>query len=78
MSQCADPWMKEAGYFNNKTGVLKHFLVNKGISVGNVSITTDCGSSAVCNACNCAGCDKATVEVAETDVAAMVVWGFRL
>ncbi len=77
MSQCADPWMQEAGYFNNKTGVLKQFLVNKGITVSNVSIATDCGNSAVCLACTCAGCDKATVEVAETDVAAMVVFGFK-
>ena len=77
MSQCADPWMQEAGYFDNKTGVLKQFLINRGISVSNLSITTDCGSAAVCLACNCAGCDKATAEVDETNVAAMIALGFK-
>lgn len=77
MSQCADPWMQEAGYFNNKTGVLKQFLVNRGISVNTLSITTDCGNSATCLACTCAGCDKATAEVEATNVAAMEALGFR-
>ena len=77
MSQCADPWMREAGYSNNKTDVLKQFLVNRGISVGTLTITTDCGNSATCAACTCAGCDKATVVVEETNVAAMEALGFR-
>ena len=77
MSQCADPWMQEAGYFNNKAGVLKQFLVNRGISVSTLSITTDCGNSATCAACTCAGCDKATAAVEETHVAAMEALGFR-
>lgn len=77
MSQCADPWMQETGYLDNKTGVLKQFLVNRGISVSSLSITTNCGSSATCLACTCGGCDKATAEVEEVNVAAMIALGFK-
>ncbi len=77
MSQCADPWMQETGYLDNKTGVLKQFLVNRGISVSSLSITTNCGNGAVCAACTCAGCDKATAEVEEANLAAMEALGFR-
>jgi hypothetical protein len=77
MSQCADPWMKDAEYPNNKERVLKQFLLNKGISVSNLSITTDCGNSATCLACTCAGCDKASAEVEEADLAAMEALGFK-
>jgi hypothetical protein len=77
LTQCADLWMQDTSYNSNKERVLKQFLVTRGITVNTLSIATDCGMSAVCLACTCKGCDKATVEVDELNVAAMEALGFR-
>jgi hypothetical protein len=66
MTQCADAWMNDA-YFLDKEGTLKAFLANEGVEVISLSIQTDCGTAAVCAACNCLGCDIATVEVPQSD-----------
>lgn len=70
MTQCGDPWMN-ADYTKDKEGTLKKFLIEKGVNVLNLKITTDCGAAAVCQACICKGCDTATVDVPEEDVADM-------
>jgi hypothetical protein len=77
MTSCGDPWMRETNYQNDKANVLKQFLINKGVSVRSISITQDCGQAAVCLACICKGCDFATVEVTEDDVATMEGFGFQ-
>ena len=77
MTQCADPWMTNANYSNDKEGTLKKFLIEKGIQVISLSIKTDCGSSQVCAACVCLGCDNATVTVPEEDVADMEALKFK-
>jgi hypothetical protein len=66
MTQCADLWQGDA-YFLDKTGTLKAFLEGKSIEVVDISIETDCGTAAVCQACTCLGCDIATVEVPKAD-----------
>jgi hypothetical protein len=71
MTQCGDPWMTSADYTKDKEGTLKKFLVEKGVNVLNLTIKTDCGTAAVCAACVCKGCDTATVDVPEDDVADM-------
>ena len=43
----------------------------KDIQVISLSIKTDCGGTVTCAACICKGCDTATAEVAESDVAKM-------
>jgi hypothetical protein len=70
MTQCGDPWMN-SDYAKDKEGVLKKFLTAKNIQVISLKITTDCGTSATCAACICKGCDTATVEVPQEDVADM-------
>jgi hypothetical protein len=77
MTQCADPWMTNANYSNDKEGTLKKFLIEKGVKVISLSIKTDCGNSAVCQACICQGCDNATVTVPQEDVADMEALKFK-
>jgi hypothetical protein len=76
MTQCADPWMN-AEFSQNKEATLKKFLIDKSIGVLKLTITSDCSKSAVCAACICQGCDFATVEVAEADVAKMEALKFK-
>jgi hypothetical protein len=76
ISQCSDPWM-DAGYNANKVATLKRFLEGKNIQVVSLKIEANCGQQAVCQACICAGCDKATVEVPEDDVADMEILKFK-
>ena len=71
MTQCADAWQSDANYFLNKEATLKAYLEKQGIKVLELSVVQDCSQGAVCAACTCAGCDKATVKVNDTDVAAM-------
>ncbi len=71
MTQCADAWQSDANYFNNKEATLKAYLEKQGVTVLSLTVVQDCSQSAVCAACTCAGCDKATVNVNATDVAAM-------
>ena len=71
MTQCADAWQSDANYFNNKEATLKAYLEKQGITVLSLTVVQDCSQSAVCAACTCAGCDKATVKVNDIDVAAM-------
>jgi hypothetical protein len=71
MTQCGDPWMMSADYAKDKEGTLKKFLAEKGVNVLTLKINTDCGTAAVCLACICKGCDTATVDVPEDDVADM-------
>ena len=77
MTQCADPWMTNANYANDKEGTLKKFLNEKGIQVISLTIKTDCGNSQVCAACVCKGCDNTTVTVPEEDVADMEALKFK-
>lgn len=70
MTQCADPWMG-TDYSVNKEVTLEKFLTEKGIKVISLSITTDCGTSSVCQACTCKGCDSAEVKVSADDVEKM-------
>ena len=71
MTQCADAWQSDANYFKDKEGTLKAYLIKQGATVLKLSVVQDCSQSAVCAACTCAGCDKATVTVNASDVAAM-------
>ena len=71
MTQCADAWQSDANYYQNKEATLKAYLEKQGIKVLELSVVQDCSQSVVCAACTCAGCDKATVKVNDTDVAAM-------
>jgi hypothetical protein len=71
MTQCADAWQSDANYFNNKEATLKTYLEKQGIKVLSLTVVQDCSQGAVCAACTCAGCDKATVKVNDTDVPAM-------
>ena len=72
MTQCADPWMG-TDFNKDKEGVLKKFLIGKNIQVLSISIKMNCDSAATCLACVCKGCDLATVEVPEEDVADMEI-----
>jgi hypothetical protein len=76
MSQCADPWM-DANYTANKELALKRFLQSKNIEVISLTVELNCSQQATCLACICAGCDKATVEVPEADVADMEALRFK-
>ena len=76
-TQCADPWMADAGFQNDKTGTIKRFLISKNIDVISLSITSNCNGAAVCAACTCKGCDKITAEVPEDDVVDMQTLGFK-
>ena len=76
MTQCADPWMADDGYFSDKEGTLKIFLQNKGVAVESLSITENCPDAAVCNACICMGCDLAVVKVNADDEALLKELGF--
>jgi hypothetical protein len=76
MSQCADPWM-DANYTANKELALKRFLQSKNIEVISLTVELNCSQQATCLACTCAGCDKATVEVPEDDVADMIALKFK-
>jgi hypothetical protein len=77
MTQCADPWMADDGYFSDKEGTLKWFLEKKGVGVESLSITENCPDAAVCNACVCAGCDLAVVKIKEEDEAILKELGFK-
>ncbi len=76
ISQCGDPWM-DTNYAANKELTLKRFLQSKNIDVVSLKIELNCNEQAACLACICAGCDKATVEVAEADVADMEALRFK-
>jgi hypothetical protein len=76
ISQCGDPWM-DATYAANKEATLKRFLQSKNIEVISLKIELNCSQQATCLACICAGCDKATVEVPEDDVADMEALRFK-
>lgn len=75
ITQCGDPWMN-ADYAKDKEGILKKFLTEKNIQVVSLKIETDCSKGATCAACICKGCDTATVEVPEEDVADMMALKF--
>lgn len=76
MTQCADPWMVDGGYFSDKEGTLKSFLENKGVEVESLRITENCSDSAACNACICLGCDLAEVKINAEDEAILKELGF--
>jgi hypothetical protein len=76
MTQCGDPWM-DANYTANKEATLKRFLQSKNVEVIGLKVELNCSQQATCQACICAGCDKATVEVPEDDVADMETLKFK-
>lgn len=76
MTQCADPWMVDDGYFSDKEGTLKWFLESKGVEVQSLKITENCPDAAVCTACICLGCDLAEVKVDAADEATLKALGF--
>lgn len=77
MTQCADPWMADDGYFSDKEGTLRFFLGKKGVDVKSLSVTENCPDAAVCTACICPGCDLATVKINAEDEAILKELGFR-
>lgn len=76
MTQCADPWMADDGYFSDKEATLMAFLNEKGIDPVSLKITTNCPDAAVCTACICLGCDLAEVKIDAADEAALKELGF--
>ena len=76
-TQCADPWMADANFQNDKSGTIKRFLISKNIDVLSLNITSNSTDAVVCLACICKGSDKITVEVPEDDVADMEVLFFK-
>lgn len=76
MTQCADPWMQDAAYFNNKEATLIKYLNDRGVQVKELRISENCADAMVCSACICIGCDLATVKINAEDEAALAALGF--
>lgn len=73
ISHCGDAWHNEPNYENDKAEVIRKYIKKQGVTVNSidVSVVQECVGKGSCYACTCKSCDKATVNVNASDVAAM-------